>query len=297
MLSIVVTSFKEPLIYRAIEAILHQKISDDYELVVADPDEKTKKIVDHYKKNYPQIRYFKDPGKGKSFALNMLFKELKGKIWVFTDGDVFLDNGSINAMVKQFDDEKMGCVCGRVVCENPRYTLYGYWGKLLADCGAHRIRKELASKGQFLECSGYLFAFRNNGVVKEIPLDVAEDSIIPYYFWKKGYKIGYAQNTRVFVKNPTNMKDWLKQRKRTANAHTKLTYYEPDFPKVKSFKNEVFKGMRWIWGYPKNLKEFTWTIGLMFVRLYMWISLYYDLKVKKTGYTDGWERSESTKVQ
>lgn len=295
MISIVITAFKEPHLYRAIEAILFQKIKEDYELVVAAPDKEAEELVKEYRKKYKQIRFFKDPGKGKSNALNMLFKELKGRIWIFTDGDVFLDNGAINEMIKMFDDEKIGCVCGRVMCENPRYTLFGYWGRLLADAGAHRVRKELFKNHQFLECSGYLFGFRNNGVITKISVDVAEDSIIPYFFWKKGYRIGYAENARVFVKNPTNIKDWLKQRKRTADAHTKLTHYAPDFPKVKSFKNEAIKGMQWIWGYPKTVKEFFWTIALVFVRLYMWLSLFYDLKFKRREYVDGWERSETTK--
>ncbi len=295
MISIVITAFKEPMVYKAIEAILFQKIKEDYELIVAAPDKRTKDVVEHYQQKYPQVRYFHDPGKGKSHALNLLFKELKGRIWVFTDGDVFLDNGSIEEIIDSFKDEKVGCICGRIVCENPRYTLYGYWGKLLADVGAHRIRKELHKQDKFLECSGYLFAFRNNGVIREIPLDVAEDSIIPYYFWKQGYKIAYVPQARVFVKNPTNMKDWLKQRKRTADAHTKLTDYAPDFPKVKSFRNEAIKGLRWIWSYPKTVKEFFWTIGLVFARFYMWASLFFDLRFRKKEYNDGWERSESSK--
>ncbi len=296
MISIVITAFKEPMLYRAIDAVLFQRIDEDYELIVAAPDRETEDLVNDYKKKYRQIRFFKDPGKGKSYALNMIFKELKGDVWLFTDGDVFLDNKAINEMLKLFNNyPRIGCIAGRVYCENPRTTLFGYWGKLLADCGAHRIRKEHYSQGKFLECSGYLFAFRNNGVIKEIPVDVAEDSIIPYYFWKAGYKIGYAPDSRVFVKNPTTMKDWLKQRKRTADAHTKLTHYATDFPKVKSFRNEALKGIFWIWSYPKSFKEFVWTVELVFVRLYMWLSLYFDLHFKKKQYVDGWNRSESTK--
>ncbi len=295
MISIVITSFNEPMVYKAIEAIIFQKVSEDYELIIAAPDKKTENLVKHYQKNYPFIRYFRDPGRGKSYALNLLFKELKGRVWIFTDGDVFIDNGAINEIMKSFDNKKVGCVCGRIICENPRYTLYGYWGKLLADCGAHKIREELFSKGNFLECSGYLFGFRNDGTIREIPLDVAEDSIIPYYFWKKGFKIGYVKKAKVFVKNPTNIRDWLKQRRRTANAHTKLTHYAPDFPKVKSFKNEVTKGIIWIWSYPKTIKEYFWTVELVFVRLYMWLSLFYSLRFKKEEYRDGWDKIESTK--
>src|SRR3989338_3967019 len=97
-------------------------------------------------------------------------------------------------------------------------------------------------------------AMRNN-IIKEIPLDVAEDSILPYYFFRKGYKIAYASKAIVFVKNPTKFTDWLKQRKRTAKAHTKLRKYEPHFPQMKSFKNEILEGSFPIWLYPKKIKE------------------------------------------
>jgi len=296
MISVVITSFKEPhTVGRAIEAVLNQKIDEDYELVVSAPDKETQEVVLTYAKKFPQVKLFSDPGKGKSYALNLLFKRLKGDIWVFTDGDVYMGQNSLNELLNLFKDSKIGCVTGRPVSSNSNDNMLGYWSHLLADVGAHRIRKEKFLKGQFLECSGYLFAFRNNGVIKEIPLDVAEDSIIPYYFWKRGYKVGYASRAIVYVKNPTIFSDWVKQRKRTAAAHETLKDYAPDFPRVKSFWNELSKGLLWVWSYPKNIKELYWTFCLMFARLYMWLSLFYDLHFQKKSYKDGWERVESTK--
>jgi len=97
MISIVITSFKEPvLVKRAIQAVLDNKIKEEYELVIAAPDKETADVVKEFSKKNKQITYFKDPGKGKSFALNMLFKILKGNIWIFTDGDVYLDKIAIS---------------------------------------------------------------------------------------------------------------------------------------------------------------------------------------------------------
>src|SRR3989344_2162465 len=129
--------------------------------------------------------------------------------------------------------------------------------------------------------------------------DVAEDTVIPYLFFKKGFKIAYAENAKVYVKHPDNFKDWVKQKKRVASAHLKLKKYYPDFPKVKSFFNEVFEGISFkVWKYPKNLKEFYWTLSLYPVRLYMWMSLFYDNKFRKKEYKDGWREDlavESTR--
>ncbi len=296
MISIVITAFKEPkTIGKAMDAILNQKIKDDYELIVACPDKETTDVVKRYMKEHRQLKHFQDPGKGKSYCLNMLFKKMKGDIWVFTDGDVYLGKNSINSILDVFKDKKIGCLSGHVVSSNPRDNMLGYWSHLLADAGAHRIRKMRFQKRQFLETTGYLFAFRNNGVVKQIPLDVAEDAIIPYYFWKKGYVVGYAEDALVYVKNPTLFRDWLKQRKRTAGAHETLTKYAPDFPRVKSFKNEIKYGLIWMWSYPKNVREFFWTWALAFARLYMWSALFYDQYFKRKFYQDAWDRVESTK--
>ncbi len=294
MISIVITAFKEPLVKRAIDAILVNNIKEDYELIVVAPDKETESLVKSYRKKFKQINYFKDPGKGKSFALNMIFKILRGNIWIFTDGDVYLDKRAVTEILSYFKDLKVGCVAGRPVSINRRDTMLGYWSHLLFDAGAHKIRQEMDRKKGMIECSGYLFAFRNN-ITKNIPLNVAEDSIIPYLTMKKGYKVRYAKNAKVYVKNPTNLSDFIKQKVRTAKAHETLEDYAPFFPKVKSFSNEVKKGTLAALRYSRNIKEFFWTLLLFPTRLYIWMKTKWEDKVMKKRYGDGWERVESTK--
>jgi len=248
--------------------------------------------VNEYQNKYEHIRYFKDPGKGKSFALNLLFKELKGKtdLLILTDGDVTLGKNSIMEMVNAFNNPKVGCVSGRVMSANPKNNMLGFWSHLLVDVGAHNVRKDLNKSQNFLECTGYLFGFRN--IIKEIPLDVAEDTIIPYFFHDRGYKVSYAEKAEVFVKNPTTFKDWLKQRQRTAKAHETIHKYVDTrrTPRIKTFSNEVRYGIRKALLYPKNPREYVWTINLMFARLYMWTGVFMDTRFKKRHYQDAWER-------
>lgn len=291
-LSIIITSFKEKNLQKTLESITSQKIDYPYNINIVSPDIEAKQLVNKMKK--PNIRYFFDPGKGKSYAINLILKELKNDILILTDGDVILEKESINKVVEKFKDPQVGATTGRVISSNPKNTMGGYWSHLLADAGAHKIRSILSKKEEFLECSGYLFAFRNN-IITQIPLDVAEDTIIPYYFYTQGYKISYAPEARVYVKNPDNFKDWLKQRKRTSKAHETLTKYIEDFPKVKSFSNEIIKGTLWALAYPKNIKEFVWTIALFIARLYMWLNVFYDTRIGKRHYKDAWQRIESTK--
>ena len=295
MISIVINSFNEPkLLERAISSVLKNNIKNKYELVIAAPDLESEKVIKKFQRKNKNIRYFKDPGKGKSYALNLIFKELKGEIWIFTDGDVFIGENSINEVLKYFEDHLVGCVIGRPVSLNSKNEMLGFWSHLLFEAGAHSIRKELDRKGRFIEGTGYLFAFRNN-ITRNIPLNVAEDTIIPYITMKKGYKIRYAEKAMVYVKNPTNLKDFVKQKIRTGKAHEALEEYAPFFPKVKSFKNEVKHGTLRALRYPRTLKEYFWTSLLFLTRLYIWIRVKIDEKILNKRYGDAWERIESTR--
>jgi len=294
MISIIITSFKEPNLKRAIDAVLNNNIKEEYEIIIVAPDKEAETLVKSYKNK--DLIYFKDPGKGKSNALNLVFKKAKGDVLILTDGDVFIPNNAINEILELFKDKNIGCVSGHPVALDSRNNLLGYWANFLFDIGAHEIsRKKRFKEGKFLECSGYLFAFRN--LIKEIPLDVAEDSMIPYLIYKKGFKIGYAENAFVYVKNPNNLNDFIKQRVRTAKAHEKLNYYAPDFPRIKSLSKEFLEGLKnlnLIFFYPKNSKEFIYTLILFPLRLYIWLKVKYEQKFK-SQYKDNWERIESTK--
>jgi len=293
-LEIVITSFKEPKTGRAIEAILNQKIKNPFKIIVSSPDKETQNIVKKYSKKNKKVSLFKDPGKGKNLALNILFKKLKSNILIFTDGDVSVGEEAINEIVKMFNDSSVGCVTGRPVPEESRNTKYGYWANFLFK-EANKMRKNSFKNNDFLECSGYLFAFRNN-IVDSFPLDTAEDTIIPYYFWEKGYKIGYADNAEVYIKNVDNWKEWIKQKIRTSMSHEILNKYANTqiTPRTKTFFNET-KGALNLFSYANNFKELLWSFNLVFARLYMWTSVLFKAKIMGKRHADAWERVESTK--
>lgn len=293
-ITILITAFKEPNIRKAIESAISQETNYQYEILISAPDKDTLDIAEKYKQKDSRIKIFKDPGKGKSYALNLIFEKLSTDILILTDGDVHISKNSVEDIANLFLDPIIGCVTGRPIPEENKKNKYGYWANFLFDA-AHRIRKNAFDKNSFIECSGYLFAFRKNKI-KNIPLDVAEDSIIPYYFWEKGYQIGYAENAEVYVKNPHNWIDWIKQKTRTSKAHETLNKYVDvkTTRRVKSFSTEA-KGLFLLFSYPRNFKEIIWTFELMAARFYMWLKVFYETKFKNKNYGDNWERIESTK--
>ena len=189
MIDIIIASYGEVnSVERAIKCFINQNIKEEFRIIVSDPFPETKWMIEEKFSNNKQIIYFEDEDKGKSNALNILFKKFNSKdqndIFILTDGDVYVNSNSVKEILGKFKDSNVGCVTGRPVSLNSKEDKFGYWSHFLVDVGAHLIsRKKRYEQGNFLECSGYLFAFRKN-IIDKIPLDVAEDTIIPYYFYK-----------------------------------------------------------------------------------------------------------------
>ncbi|MEK6875333.1 MAG: glycosyltransferase [Nanoarchaeota archaeon] len=298
MISIVITSFKESkTIGRAIENFLNQDVlkKQKFEIIVSTPDKGTIDVVKKYQKKNKNIKLFQDPGKGKALAMNLLLPTLKGDILIFSDGDVFIQKNSLKYLLGSFKDKNVGCATGRPIPINSRGNIFGYWSHLLCDAGAHEARLKRWKKGKFIECSGYLFAFRNN-IIKKFPLHVAEDLVIPLLFKEKGYKINYSPKAVVYVKYPNNFRDFIEQKKRTTKGHEALSQYidSRKLQKTKSFKNELFEGYRAFF-YPETLKEFLWTLLLFPAKFYIYMLVFYHTKIKQQHHKDGWRATKSTK--
>lgn len=293
MISVIITAYKEPkTVGKAIYAFLNSDLKGDYELIGVAPDKETSDVINQYSKINSSVRYLKDPGKGKMLALHKAFKEAKGEILVLTDGDVICDTSALSNILKPLNDPKVGCVAGAPVSADNRRNIYGYWSHLLT-YAAHKKRASCARRKEYLTCSGYLFAFRNN-VVKDFPFDVPEDAFIPYMFMKKGYEIAYAPQAKVYVKYPNNLKEWVEQKRRISKAYENYKHLG-NLPMMKSFGKELVEGPLIALSFPRSIKELYWTLLLFPARLYMWLLTFWDTRVANNKHTDGWKRIESTK--
>ncbi|MDD5086262.1 MAG: glycosyltransferase [Candidatus Nanoarchaeia archaeon] len=289
MISIIITAYKEEkTIGKAIEAIRQSKIREKYEILVFAPDDETLNTAKKYK-----VKAVKDEGKGKPAALNLAFRKAKGEILILTDGDVYLGKDAVNYMLEKFSDKNVGVVSGRPVSTDSRQTMLGYWSHLLTDT-AHRIRTERVREGQMIVCSGYLYAFRKS-LIKKIPEQaLSEDAVISHMIADQGYKSQYAEKALVFVKYPTNLHDWIIQKKRSAGGYNQLSQMVKGKERMRSFSKEsagIFK----VLSYPRNLKEFLYTAALVFTRLYLWALIFIDINLKKKEFKKIWLRVESTK--
>ncbi len=289
MNTVIITAFKEEkTIGRAIKAILSQIEKND-ELIVVAPDEPTIQQA----KKFERVKIVNDPGKGKPHALNLSFKKAKGNIIILTDGDVIIQKNSIPKLLKHFKNSKVGAASSRVVCENPKNDMLGWWANFLSEAGAHENKKRLSKKG-FLICSGEFYAIRN--VIKKIPeQSLADDAVISHMIREKGYKIVYEPDAWVKVRYPDNFKDWVKQKRRTMAGYHQIQKWFPGH-RTRSFLKEsshFTKGF----GYAKNLKELVWYFALITARTYAWALSFIDLNIKKKDLKQIWEKAETARIK
>jgi len=290
-LTVIITAKNESgTVSQLVEAIGDQieELSLKSEILLVCPDKGTAR-AGMKADGYRLVRWLKDRGRGKPAALNLAFSSAKGRIWLLTDGDLILEKRALGELLKGFNDQRVGLVSGRPIPQNPKSDIFGYWAHLLTEM-AHQQRLEKKAQGRYLDASGYLMAFRK-GVVGQIPpKSLADDTVISRIVWRKGLKIDYRPRAQALVKFPDNFKDWLAQKKRTLGGQIGGEKKE----KMRSFWREV-SGLPMVFSYPRGLKETWWTILLVLARLYVWILVFWERRIRNKPFDQTWVRIGSTK--
>jgi cellulose synthase/poly-beta-1,6-N-acetylglucosamine synthase-like glycosyltransferase len=291
--SVIITAFREAAtIGQAIEAFLPQ-LPEDAELLVVCPDPTTITVVDGYAIRYPAVHHVADAQRGKPAAIDAGLQAARGDIVVLTDGDVVVAESALVSLLALFNDSQVGAVSGHPISISPRDTLMGYWSHLLVD-SAHQMRLARDRAGEFLFGSGYLFAFRR-ALVDHIPEDtLAEDAVISHRIADQGYQIRYAPQSHVLVKYPATYRDWLRQKVRSAGGHAQ-DYVRRSPQRMRSAWLELLHGTRLALCYPRNPREFLWTLLLFPARVHLWLLVFINVRLLRRPLKALWVRVETTK--
>ncbi|MFQ6100085.1 MAG: glycosyltransferase [Anaerolineae bacterium] len=292
-LSVLITAFREAAtIGPAIEAFLSQ-LPEDAEILVICPDPVTIAVVDDYAVRYPAVRHVADPQRGKPTALNAGLKMARGDIVVLSDGDVVVSEDALAPLLAPFEEPQVGAVSGHPISLSPRDTVLGYWSHLLVE-GIHQMRLTRDRTGQFLVCSGYLFAFRR-ALIERVPEDaLAEDAAISHHIARRGHRIRYAPQARVFVKYPATYRDWLRQKVRSTGGYAQ-DYVRKSPVRMRSLWLEILNGTQLALRHPRNMREFLWTLLLFAARLHLWLLVFVNVRLFRRPLSTLWQRVETTK--
>jgi cellulose synthase/poly-beta-1,6-N-acetylglucosamine synthase-like glycosyltransferase len=316
MTSVLITAYKEQdTIGKCIKCIAdadYSGIPEDFEILLACPDEETKNVAIKVIKELKienKFKHIQDPKEGKPNALNMLMDEAKGDIWILTDGDVWFGERAVEHLLYEFTQrDNPLLVTGRPVSADSKNTMMGYFGNLLADAAHHKRRfvfsegkhgksSVFLSKEPFFPVSGYIYAMTKTN--ERFPKDcLADDGYISYALYNKGVQLGYAEEAIAYVKYPKHLSDYFKQKRRSAGGYPQLWKY--GIVKKDTVTRSAKKEIQYFWFpilYAKNPLQLFWSLMLYPIRFYQWAIIYWDQKIMKKDLMGkgGWERIETTK--
>ncbi len=291
MISVVIASYKEPrTIGKAIKILALQLTKAD-EIIVTAPDIETRNAARATHTNGIPLVILIDKGKGKPTALNHAVQKAKNPLLLLTDGDVWVNSNALALLKRHLANARVGIATGRVVATNSRKTALGFWAYALSET-FHDLRLKRQHK-EGIVATGYLYLIRKK-LFPHIPENtLADDAYISHKILEQGYTIVYEPRAEVYVKYPTTLPDWLRQKKRTAGRVYQLSK-RFHVSKLHTFAQEMFVGAR-ILSKLNSPKEVLWLCGLFLLKLYIWARVFFDYRLWKRAFNKAWERVESTK--
>jgi len=212
--------------------LTEQDLPSESEIIVvcSGCTDRTPEIVKKYAEKDRRIRLIVEPTrKGKTSALNKILSHYQGDHLFLLSADVRPETGSLKRLIGRFTNDRIGAVGGRPISSNNR-GLTGSMVHVLWKIHHHTL-KFLNEEGCLTHVSGELFCIRR-GVVKAIPPSIVnDDAYIALRASQQGYLVKYEPESRVYINGPTNIVDYITQRKRILYGHLQLKHIVGSFPR------------------------------------------------------------------
>ena len=161
-----------------------------------------------------------DPRKGKMAALNLAVSLAKGEIIVFSDANSLYDNDAVIKLVRNFVDEKIGCVCGELKYRNESLMGEGedlYW----------KYEKFIKEKESLLQSllvvNGSIYAIRKK-LFEPVEETLADDFVVPMILARKGYGLVYEPEAVTSEKTAENTREGVNQKARIIAQGLKASF-------------------------------------------------------------------------
>jgi cellulose synthase/poly-beta-1,6-N-acetylglucosamine synthase-like glycosyltransferase len=283
---------EEKNIAKTLTNILAQLSSRDEIIVVASGcTDKTEDIVRELIKKDKRIKLITEKiRRGKPSAINLILKNAKGRVIIFTDADVKISKNAIKELIRHFRDKKIGAVGGRLI-PILQGSYLDFWSKMSYRI-MHEKRLKESEDGSLINISGNLMAIRK-GIVKKIPLNsLVDDSTLAIMVKQKGYDIAYEPKAKVKVKTPKSLVDLIKQRARIRAGYYQLRKWfrvkERDpYTEASNFFIREFIRL-------KSAKEKILFLFISMFYFFSWIYGWWLLSSRK-NYLNIWEQIKTTK--
>jgi biofilm PGA synthesis N-glycosyltransferase PgaC len=246
--------------------------------------DKTNKVVTSYSED-PRVHLISESSRrGKACALNVLFEEAeKYDAVVLLGADNLPRSGSIKLLINALKKEKADIVGSRPVPVNGGENIIDFCVHLLWDLH-HKLSLDNP------KISGELMAFRT-GIIREIPsIVVNDDAYIQLFFQINDCKVVYCPEAIVYLKGPSTIRDFFKQRRRIFTGYYQLQYLLGKTPSTVRWPG--WKCLLKVTSY-RRIKAFVYTFIFVCLQGLSFLFSTWDFLSQKIPYK--WEIIESTK--
>lgn len=161
-----------------------------------------------------------EPRRGKMAALNSAVAKAIGDIIVFTDANSLYEKDAIRKLVRNFADERIGCVCGELKYRNESLAGEGedlYWKYEKV------IKEKESSLLSLLVVNGSIYAIRKK-LFEPVEETLADDFVVPMILARKGYGLVYEPEAITSEKTAANTKEGIKQKARIIAQGLKASF-------------------------------------------------------------------------
>jgi cellulose synthase/poly-beta-1,6-N-acetylglucosamine synthase-like glycosyltransferase len=203
---------EEKIIETRIQNLLESDYSEDMlEILVASDGstDRTDEIAESLIRQDNRIKLFKTQGGGKSATQNKAIPDSNGEIVILTDAGSLFEKSTVKNIVRNFADERVGCVTGRLVLKGDCTAVsenQGFYWKY------EMLLRNLESRLGILHTgSGVALALRKSLFVP-FESKYGDDCIIPLDVISQGYKVIHEEEAVAYDAFPSSMEGELKAR-------------------------------------------------------------------------------------
>jgi poly-beta-1,6-N-acetyl-D-glucosamine synthase len=194
------------------------------------------KETELWAKGFLRIHSFK-PSLGKPFCINMGVAAANGDFIVFTDCRQRFADNAIKELIKNFVDEKVGCVSGELVFEETPGS------SIEAEMGAYWrfekwLRKLESVTGSVPGATGAIYAVRKK-LFRPLPVQtLLDDVLIPMHICMQGFRTIFEGKAIAYDMVSMNLGFEKKRKIRTLAGNWQLLILEPKL--LSPFKNPIW---------------------------------------------------------
>lgn len=165
-----------------------------------------------------RVKVFSQANAGKSAALHRALAEARHEILVFLDADTMFERATIQKLVEELADQRVGAVAGRARVGNRR-NFVTRCQELEYICGFNLDRRAYTAWNCVVVVPGAVSAFRHTAILEAGGFSrdtLAEDTDLTLTLHRLGWRIGYAPDAIAWTEAPETWRALAKQRVRWA---------------------------------------------------------------------------------